>query len=304
MNASLISFFTGLEEHLEAIENGLDTYTTIQDGCPKRLNDAIRYSVLAPGKRIRPLLVLLACHAVGEDWKNAIPAACAVEFVHVYSLIHDDLPCMDNDDLRRGLPTCHRQFDEATAVLAGDCLQMLAIETLCNHLPPEIGGRACQVLAKSSGRAFLVGGQLDDLAAEGRFGANFFGDQDELEVLKQIHLRKTAALIEASLQLGCLVGGGEDLHAERLSSYGKAIGLAFQIVDDCLDVESTAEQLGKNTRKDSTLGKLTYPDLLGLAESKKLAEQLLCEALEAIAVFGERGEKLAELAHFVVQRKT
>lgn len=304
MNTTSVPFFTGLDKHLEAIESGLKTYTAIEDGCPQRLNDAIRYSVLAPGKRIRPLLALLACHAVGEDWREAIPAACAVEFIHVYSLIHDDLPCMDNDDLRRGLPTCHKKFDEATAVLAGDSLQMLAIETLCKHLPESLVGQACRILSKGSGQAYLVGGQIDDLAAEGRFGDDYFGDQNRLDVLKRIHLRKTAALIETSLQLGCLIGGGEDLHSERLSSYGKAIGLAFQIVDDCLDVESTAEQLGKNTRKDSTLGKLTYPDLMGLAESKKLAEQLLSEALEAIAVFGERGEKLAELAHFVVQRKT
>ena len=304
MNTTLATFLSGLEGHLEAIEQSLDANLPLREGCPQRLYDAVRYSVLAPGKRIRPLLALLACETVGGDWRDALPAACAVEFIHVYSLIHDDLPCMDNDDLRRGLPTCHRQFDEATAVLAGDSLQMLAIETLCRHLPSKITGQACSILTEAAGWARLVGGQIDDLAAEGRFGQDYFGNQDKLTVLKNIHRRKTGALIEASLQLGSLVGGGEDLHSDRLSSYGRAIGLAFQIVDDCLDVESTAEQLGKNTRKDSTLGKLTYPELLGLQESKKLAEELLVEALDSISVFGDRSKKLAELAHFVVQRKS
>lgn len=302
MTGTLSEFLEGLDEQRATIEVHLDEYTQPDADCPRRLSDAMRYSVLAPGKRLRPLLTLLASTAVGGDWKAAIPAACAVEFIHVYSLIHDDLPAMDNDDLRRGLPTCHRKFDEATAILAGDSLQMLAIQLLCTKIKPELALACCTILAKAAGAERLVGGQVDDLAAEGRFGDSFNETMQPIDRLKHIHRRKTGALIEASLELGCLIGGGSDLQSERLRDYGRAIGLAFQIIDDCLDVESTPEQLGKNTRKDSTLGKLTYPELLGLQESRVLADQLVGDALDAIAVFGDKSKKLGDLAHFVVQR--
>lgn len=286
-----------------AIEEQLTRFTATCDGCPERLASAIRYSVLAPGKRLRPLLCLLACEAVGGDWKAALPAACAIEFIHVYSLIHDDLPAMDDDTLRRGRPCCHIQFDEATAILAGDSLQMLAVQVICQELDPQPARESLRILSDAAGRDKLVGGQQDDLAAEGRFGAVDMLGLTPLEFLKSIHRRKTSALIEASLQLGGVAGSATLDHLRSLSAYGSAIGLAFQIVDDCLDVEGTAEQLGKKTRKDSELGKLTYPSLLGLEPSRALAEQLIGEALAAVAVFKDRGERLARLARFVVERK-
>ncbi len=288
----------------EAIEQSLDRYTSPVEGCPERLTASIRYSVLAPGKRLRPLLVLLACEAVCGQWEQALPAACAVEFIHVYSLIHDDLPAMDNDDMRRGRATSHRQFDEATAILAGDGLQMLAIETLCRDIPASKALDCCHILSKAAGRGRLVGGQADDLAAEGRFGGVREREKNPLEFLKSIHKRKTGAIIEASLQLGGVVGGASLDHLRYLAQYGQAIGLAFQIADDCLDVDGNIDQLGKNTRKDSTLGKLTYPSLLGLDGSRRLAGQLVRDACDAVAVFKERSHHLVELAKFVVERRS
>lgn len=304
MSTASSNFFSTVKTQREAIEQQLDRLTAPVDDCPQRLASAIRYSVLAPGKRLRPLLAVLACEAVGVEWQTALPVACAVEFIHVYSLIHDDLPAMDNDLLRRGKPTLHCEYDEATAILAGDSLQMLAIEVICKHLPTEKVPQCCQILSEAAGRARLVGGQADDLAAEGRFGAPDLLDKSELDFLKNIHRRKTGALIEASLQLGGVAGGASLDHLRSLATYGQAIGLAFQIVDDCLDVEATSEQLGKNTRKDKTLGKLTYPGLLGLAESRELAEQLIQNALGAVTIFGDQGQKLADLARFIVERRS
>ncbi|GAB5404068.1 MAG: polyprenyl synthetase family protein [Aureliella sp.] len=308
-----------LAELRSAIDAALDRYTGGEDGCPDLLAQAIRYSCLAPGKRLRPLLALLACQAVSNKWEPAIPVACAVEMIHVYSLIHDDLPAMDNDDLRRGLPTCHKKFDEATAILAGDSLQMLAIEVLCADMGAA-AAECCRVLSRAAGRAQLVGGQADDLAAEGRFGDVVMADPaNPLEHLKSIHRRKTGALITASLQLGAIAGNATPQQIECLKHYGKCIGLAFQIVDDCLDVESTSEQLGKMTRKDSELGKLTYPGLLGLEQSRTLAQEQIDEAIAALeplrsllpqqdSVSTPEQPKdfiapLIDLARFVVSRK-
>ena len=260
------------------------------------------YSVMAPGKRLRPLLTLLAAEAVGGHPRSALPAACAVELVHAYSLIHDDLPAMDNDDLRRGLPTCHRKFDEATAILAGDALQALAFEILSHELPAERALRCCQILSRAAGRSQLVGGQADDLAAEGRFGDQTPAKQS-VEHLQSIHLRKTGAIIQASLSLGAVASGASPDHLEMLDRYGRSIGLAFQVVDDCLDVESTSEQMGKHTRKDSVLGKLTYPSLMGLQESRRWAIQLVDEACSAIAPLGVAANNLIDVAKFVVERK-
>lgn len=284
------------------IDAALDQYTTAIEGCPSRLTEAVRYSVLSPGKRLRPILVLWACEVVSGQWPPAMPAACAVEFIHVYSLIHDDLPAMDNDDLRRGQPTCHKQFDEATAILAGDCLQMLAIETLSDRLPAGPALKCCQILAKLAGRAHLVGGQVDDLSAEGRFGEISELTRDPLEFLQKIHRRKTSALIEASLQMGGAVGGADSTQLQALAEYGQAIGLAFQIIDDCLDVESTAEHLGKSTLKDSNLGKLTYPGLLGVGASREMASQLVHVACNSLSLFGDGASKLRMLAQFIVDR--
>ncbi|MFK7735321.1 MAG: polyprenyl synthetase family protein [Pirellulaceae bacterium] len=287
------------EPYLQEVERRLDQYSATSHGCPQRLADAIRYSLLTPGKRLRPLLALLSCEAVGGKWQSALPVACAVEMIHVYSLIHDDLPAMDDDELRRGKPTCHIQFDEATAILAGDSLQMLAIEVICRDMG-DLASHCCQLLSTASGRCHLVGGQADDLTAEGRFGSE---SPLGLEFLREIHRRKTAALIIASLKLGGVAGHASETQLEALGKYGECIGLAFQIVDDCLDVESTPEQMGKNTRKDEGLGKLTYPGLLGLDASWELANQLIEEANECLAVLEEK-QSLAEIAQFVVSRKS
>lgn len=293
-----------LKPYRQAVDQALDDYTKPCPDCPERLSDSIRYSVLAPGKRLRPVLVLWACEAISGSWERAIPAACAVEFIHVYSLIHDDLPAMDNDDLRRGQPTCHIRFDEATAILAGDSLQMLAMEVLSHNLPESAALKCCQILCKLAGRAHLVGGQVDDLSAEGRFGEIEALKRDPLAFLKKIHRRKTAALIEASLRLGAAIAAANSAQTQALADYGQYIGLAFQIVDDCLDVESTREHLGKNARKDSNLGKLTYPGLLGLSESKRLAQELISQACAAIELFGDQGSKLKALAEYIIQRRT
>lgn len=285
----------------EIVEQALENYLKPSDGCPTRLADAMRYSALAPGKRLRPVLTLLAAQAVGGPPEVAIPAACAVELIHAYSLIHDDLPAMDNDDLRRGLPTCHRKFDEATAILAGDALQTLAFEIVSHDLPADRALRCCQILSKAAGRSQLVGGQADDLAAEGRFDGLVAGNRS-VEQLQKIHLRKTGAIIQASLCLGGVASGASADHLEMLELYGRSIGLAFQVVDDCLDVESTSEQMGKHTRKDSVLGKLTYPSLMGLEESRRWANQLVEEACSAIAPLGAAANNLIDVAKFVVDR--
>ena len=288
----------------EAVEAALDRACQPTPGCPERLTAAIRYSLLAPGKRLRPLLALMAADAVCGSWKEALPAAVAVEMVHAYSLIHDDLPAMDNDDLRRGRPTCHRQFDEATAILAGDALQALAFENLAGGIRADCAAACCLELAQAAGRAALVGGQEDDLAAEGRFGFCPYGDtdQEKLEFLQKIHQRKTGAMITTSVKLGGMAVGATTQQLDALEKFGQRIGLAFQIVDDLLDVESSVETMGKHTGKDQALGKLTYPGLLGIEQSRAWAGQLIEEACQALASFGSAAAPLVTMARFVLER--
>ncbi len=272
------------------------------DGCPVSLAEAMCYSLLAPGKRLRPLLVLLAAEACGGSDTTAIPAACAVEMVHTYSLIHDDLPAMDDDDLRRGLPTCHKKFGESTAILAGDALLTLAFEVLADGYPPATAAACCRELARGAGAAGMVGGQADDLAMESRAGV---GTLEELEFL---HARKTGALFRASLRLGVMSaqgerpGGADPRTLAAFDAYGRAFGLAFQITDDLLDVESSAEQTGKRVGKDAARGKLTYPGFLGVAESRQRALRLCREAQDALAPLGPAAARLTDLARSIVVR--
>jgi geranylgeranyl diphosphate synthase type II len=272
------------------------------DGLPAALAEAMCYSLLAPGKRLRPLLVILAAEACGGSDTAALPAACAVEMVHTYSLIHDDLPAMDDDDLRRGLPTCHKKFGEALAILAGDALLTLAFEVLADGYPSATAAAGCRELARGAGAAGMVGGQVDDLAMESRAGA---GTLDELEFL---HARKTGALFRTSLRLGVLSaqgerpGGADPRTLALVDAYGRAFGLAFQITDDLLDVESSAEQTGKRVGKDAARGKLTYPGFLGVAESRQRAQRLCREAQDALAPLGPAGARLAALARSIVER--
>lgn len=288
------------------VEESLDRYCGAVDGSPDRLTAAMRYSLLSPGKRLRPLLVLLAARAVSGQWRTALPAACAVEMIHAYSLIHDDLPAMDNDDLRRGRPTCHRQFDEATAILAGDALQALAFEVVAAETDPRHAAGCCRELAMAAGRQWLVGGQQDDLAAEGRFGFSPYGESpdEKLAFLQRIHQRKTGAMIAVSVKLGGLSVGASDDQVACLERFGRSIGLAFQIVDDLLDVESSVETMGKHTKKDEALGKLTYPGLLGVERSRRWAQQLVEEACAALTPLGESAAPLVTMARFVLERNS
>ncbi len=277
------------------VETALAERLEFDDGCPARLADAMRYAVLAPGKRLRPLLTLLASRACGDDTLRAMPAACAVEFIHAYSLVHDDLPAMDDDDLRRGLPTCHKKFDEATAILVGDALQARAFEVLATELTPaRVAAEACAALGRAAGATLLVGGQADDLA-----GA---GGGDERSRLEAIHHRKTAAMILVSLELGALVAEATGEQKAALATYGEKFGLVFQITDDLLDARGDEQEVGKRVGKDADRGKLTYATLVGIEESRQLVERLVAEAQAVLEVFGHAAEPLRLLARMLVDR--
>jgi len=267
------------------------------EGALGRLHESMRYSLLAGGKRLRPALCLAACEAAGGEAGRAVPAAVALELIHTYSLVHDDLPCMDDDDLRRGRPTNHVVYGEAMAVLAGDGLLTRAFGVLATaDLPAETRVRMVAALAEAAGSRGMVGGQALDLAAE--------GEDVDLPSLQYIHTHKTGALFSASCRLGGLAAGGTEDALDRLRRYGDRIGLAFQIVDDLLDETATSEQLGKATGKDRGRGKATYPRLLGLAESRRRVEDLAGEARILAESFGAPGEGLAGLARFVVERSS
>lgn len=277
------------------IDAALDRVSTYDANCPTKLQAAIRHSLLAPGKRLRPLLVLMAAEACGYERQRALPAACAVEMIHTYSLIHDDLPAMDDDDLRRGLPTCHAAFGEATAILAGDALLAQSFEVLAaGEFPASVTVACCLELAQAAGARALVGGQADDLEAEFQGG--------DLSHLEHIHRRKTGALFLVSLRLGGRIGGASSEQFRALDTYGRTLGLAFQIVDDLLDLQGNTAAMGKRTKKDSDLGKLTFPALLGEEESRRRAEQLVQQACSALQPFGTRGSHLLGLARYVLER--
>lgn len=277
------------------VDEALARYLLPQPGCPAMLAEAMRYALLGSGKRLRPLLALLAAECCGGSIEQALPAACAVEMVHAYSLVHDDLPALDDDDLRRGQPTCHRKFGEAMAILAGDALLALAFEVLAAEVaPPAVAAACCRTLAEAAGRCHMVGGQADDLA--GTTGPSV----DQLEFL---HHRKTGALIAASVRIGGLVAGANDAQLAALESYGRCLGLAFQIVDDLLDVCGDEAAVGKRLGKDPDRGKRTFPALLGTEQSMRRAEQLVGEARQALAVFASGADLLEHLARFVVERR-
>lgn len=304
-NEALIPLGGDLEAFLttkrRAVEGHLRGLLRDAPGCPPPLTEAIRYSILAPGKRLRPLLVLLAAEACGGQEHDALPAACAVEMVHGYSLVHDDLPAMDDDDLRRGQPTCHRQFGEALAILAGDALLTLAFQTLAEGYAPATAHACCRELAGAAGRCGMVGGQADDLAWEKGGGT--------LADLESLHGRKTGALFIVALRLGAFVAQGEreagpgaDL-LDCLTGYGRCFGQAFQITDDLLDVEGDAGQAGKRVHKDGARGKLTYPGLLGATESRRRALEMCRQACASLGPLGSAGVRLAALAESIVERK-
>jgi geranylgeranyl diphosphate synthase type II len=272
------------------------------EGAPPSLLEAMEYSLLAPGKKLRPILVLMGCQASGGSEAAALPAACAVEMVHTYSLIHDDLPAMDDDDLRRGLPTCHKKFGEALAILAGDALLTLAFQVLAESCPPSVAAVSCLELASGAGAAGMVGGQVLDLAAEEAEGVR------NVRELETIHRRKTGALFRASLRMGyhAAVGENAGLQApatlDALDRYARAFGLCFQVTDDLLDVTGHVDRTGKRVGKDAQRGKLTYPSLLGVEESRKRARELYEEAVESVRNIGPNAQPLTELARYVIER--
>jgi geranylgeranyl pyrophosphate synthase len=280
-------------------EAALDHWLPALQTPPETLHAAMRYAVLGPGKRIRPVLVYATGEIFGAMPRELDSSAVAVELIHAYSLVHDDLPAMDNDDLRRGRPTCHREFDEATAILAGDALQALAFHVLAADdrltCSPETRIEMIKVLAIASGSVGMAGGQAIDLAAVGK--------QLSLDQLETMHVHKTGALIRASVQLGFLASAQTNQdHARRLDRYARSIGLAFQVQDDILDVEGTTETIGKPQGSDQDRDKPTYPNLLGMAQAKATATQLCRDAIEALDCFGASADTLRSIATYIVQR--
>ncbi|MCV2367608.1 polyprenyl synthetase family protein [Paucibacter oligotrophus] len=284
-----------MQRSLVACEAALDGFVPID--APVGLGVAMRYAVLDGGKRLRPLLVLATCEAVDGDPEAAMRAACAVELIHAYSLVHDDMPCMDDDVLRRGKPTVHVQFGEAQAMLAGDAMQALAFEVLTpdSGVVPELQARLCALLARAAGHAGMAGGQAIDLASIGLL-------LDEA-TLQDMHRRKTGVLLQASVMMGAACGPTSATATAALAEYGAALGLAFQVVDDILDVTQDSEVLGKTAGKDQDANKPTYVSVLGLAPARELAQQLRCQAQQALRDSGLNNTAwLSLLADMVVER--
>ncbi len=281
-----------LEKKRHEVDKLLDKYLPSAEAYPDRLHKAMRYSVLAGGKRVRPILAMTAYEAFGGNDPQIInPVACALEFVHTYSLIHDDLPCMDDDDLRRGQPTLHRRFDEATAVLAGDALHVLAFQMAAR----SGSTRVVQELAEAIGTYGMLGGQMADVEAEGK--------HNTLEQIQFIHTHKTGALIKASIRMGAILAGVDEGSLRKLSHYGEKIGLAFQIIDDLLDIQGEVRKMGKPSGSDCRNQKATYPGTVGLERARKDAGQLIDEAIMISREFNAKGEYFALIARFVGQRE-
>ncbi len=287
-----------LEQGRQLADSALERLLPGAEERPTSIHQAMRHSVFAGGKRIRPVLCMEAGRAVSETLPSGIEeAGAALEMLHTYSLIHDDLPALDNDDLRRGRPTCHKAFGEAIAILAGDALQTQAYEVLSRlQCPAEARVKIIEEISRGTGTLNgMIGGQVVDLESEHK--------RPDADTLQYIHRSKTAALIAACVVTGGIYAGGSDAQVKNLRCYGQSIGLAFQIVDDILDVTQTSEQLGKTAGKDVASEKATYPALFGLDESRKRADALLASACEALNSFGARAETLQTIARFLVERK-
>ncbi|HWB99984.1 MAG TPA: farnesyl diphosphate synthase [Bryobacteraceae bacterium] len=283
----------------ELVDAELNRLVPPETAVPETIHRAMRYSLFAGGKRIRPILCLEAARAVADDPPGITVPACALECVHTYSLIHDDLPALDNDDYRRGKPTCHKVFGDAMAILAGDALLTLAFQLLgsMDAIPADRKTGMVAELATASGtQGGMLGGQVADLEGEGK--------APEPALLESIHRAKTGALLRASLRLGAICAGASEPQYRALSCYGEHVGLAFQIVDDLLDVEESSEVLGKTAGKDAQQHKITFPAVYGLERSHAMAEEQCARAHETLAPFGERARRLHELADLIVHRKS
>ena len=291
---TLPAFF---EEDLQLVDAALQRLLPAPGTPPPSIHDAMRYSVFAGGKRIRPILCLEAARIFTPDVTSPLHPGCAIEFIHTYSLIHDDLPALDNDDLRRGKPTCHKKFGEAIAILAGDALLTLAFETIAiAPVSPDLRVKMLTEVAISAGTVNgMVGGQVADLEAEGK-GAG-------PETLEYIHRSKTAALIRASVTAGAICAGAPDEDVKRLRHFGETIGWAFQVTDDILDVEESSAALGKTAGKDIAQQKATYPSVFGLERSHQIANDLATQAINDLAPYATRADRLRQIAHFLVRRR-
>jgi len=288
-----------LRERTDLVDAALDRWLPGKDALPPRLHEAMRYSVFAGGKRLRPVLMIAACEAVGGEYQQVLHAACAMEMIHAYSLIHDDLPAMDDDDFRRGRPTNHKVYGEANAILAGDALLTEAFRLLADPeanrgADPGVTLRVIETVARCAGSHGMVGGQVVDMESEGK--------PIDFATLQYIHTRKTGALFLASIQAGAWLGGGSDEQLPVLTRYGETAGLAFQIADDILDITGDPARIGKDVGSDLARGKATYPALLGLSEARRRAEELRDLAIAAIEPLGVPAEPLRAIARYIVDR--
>ena len=287
-----------LVDRTALIERALDESVPPNSGPAAKLFEAMRYSLLGGGKRIRPILALASCEAVGGEIASALPFACAVEMIHTYSMVHDDLPCMDDDDLRRGNATNHKVYGDAMATLAGDALLTDAFRVLTRGGLSKISAaKLAEVvaeLADAAGSGGMVAGQALDMLAEGQ--------TSDVGSLEYLHGKKTGALFLVSVRGGARMGGATPVQLDALTDYARALGLAFQVIDDVLDVEASTEQMGKRTGKDGVRGKATYPRLLGLEKSREFADELHARAVASLSGFSDRAEALREIARFVVER--
>ena len=297
MNIDLKAY---LDNKKGIVEKALAEFCPESHGPGADVISAMRYSLLAGGKRLRPILCMAGADTVGGDGQNVLPVACALEMIHTYSLIHDDLPAMDNDDLRRGKPTNHKVYGEATAILAGDGLLTEAFHLMTMSRFPDSGGArtlicVIRMIAEAAGYDGMVGGQAVDTRMEGK--------EAQLPLLDFIHSRKTGALITVSVRSGALLGGGEEDRIRAITRYGEKIGLAFQISDDILDIEGDSEKLGKAVGGDARKGKNTYPALVGLQRSKEIRIELIEAAVESLEPFDHRADPLRRIAGYIIERK-
>ena len=285
-----------LRERTEAVNRALDDFLPPAGMKPATIHRAMRYSIFAGGKRLRPALCLAAAEACGGSWREALPLACAVECIHTYSLIHDDLPAMDNDDLRRGKPTNHKVFGEGIAILAGDALltEAFAIAAQCKGWPRYSHRDIILELARAAGSQQLIAGQVADLEGEGK--------KIPASQLRYIHERKTSALLCCAVRLGGMSANCPPGQLQALTDFGYNVGLAFQIIDDILDVTQTSEQLGKTAGKDTAAAKATYPSIVGMEKSRKIAGQLTGRAFRALRIFKSKAPALEALAEFLLER--
>ena len=289
-----------LSEKKTIVDRAIEDCLPEPEGPAADLIRAMRYSLFAGGKRLRPILCIAGAEAVGGTETDVLPVACALELIHTYSLIHDDLPLMDDDDLRRGKPTSHKVFGEAVALLAGDGLlteafDLMTAPELTKRLSPDVILKVIGIIARAAGHRGMVGGQVVDIQSEGK--------AVDFPVVEFIHTHKTGALITASVTSGALLGGGNEWQLEAITSYGQNIGLAFQISDDILDIEGDSKTMGKKVGADEKKGKITYPAVVGLSKSKEIESELVETAIESLRSFDHRAEPLRQIARYIIERK-